>query len=223
MTASIAIVDYGVGNLFSVARACEAGGLSPIVTSDASVIDGADGVVLPGIGAFANAMAAISRLKLIDCLRSLPARGTPLFGVCLGMQLLMEQSEEFGVHEGLGLIAGSVVPLHPIEPVKVPHVGWSAVRPPRDDDRAWRGSVLDGLSNDEPMYFVHSYVVAPRDPDVAVAETRYGGQRFVSAVASSGVAGVQFHPERSGPAGLRIYRNLAEWVSGRKDVHRVEA
>ena len=208
---TVAVVDYGVGNLFSVARACERAGLTPVTTSDPRVITNAAAVVLPGIGAFGDAMAAIARLDLIDCLRSLPERGIRLMGVCLGMQLLMERSEEFGSHRGLGLLPGSVVRLQPGGGLKVPHVGWNTIRPPSDDAAVGRcgRSLLRGVAGGEPMYFVHSYVVRPEDQTSVLTETTYGTDRFCSAIARGLVTGVQFHPERSGAGGLQVYRNLA--------------
>jgi imidazole glycerol-phosphate synthase subunit HisH len=215
----VAIVDYGVGNLFSVERACAAAGMNAVITYDADVIRSAAAVVLPGIGAFGDAMAAIARLNLVECLRSLPARGTRLLGVCLGMQLLVEQSHEFGCHEGLGLIAGSVERLEPGEPHKIPHVGWSPiVHAPAQGADPWSASLLRGTANGEPMYFVHSYAVRPRRGTTALAETVYGDQRFCAAFCHGLVTGVQFHPERSGPAGLQVYRNLAADI--RRDKER---
>lgn len=215
----VAIVDYGVGNLFSVARACETAGMKAVTTSDPEMIRRAAGVVLPGIGAFGDAMAAIARLNLVDCLRALPAQGTRLVGVCLGMQLLMERSQEFGSHEGLGLVPGSVERLHSRDHVKIPHVGWSAIGRPSGSASPdpWANSLLRGTRNEEPMYFVHSYVVTPRAADVVLAETTYGEQRFCSALTRGLLTGFQFHPERSGAAGLQVYRNLAAELSGHKE------
>jgi imidazole glycerol-phosphate synthase subunit HisH len=209
---SIAIVDYGVGNLFSVTQACAAAGLSSAVTEDADVIRRSQAVVLPGIGAFGDAMAALSRLNLVDCLRRLPEERIPLVGICLGMQLLMERSEELGSFEGLGLVSGSVKRLRPANHrVKVPQVGWNRVR--HDGNGAaserWSQSLLRGVADGEAMYFVHSYVVVPANGDVALARSTYGEVDFCSALETEWISGFQFHPERSGGAGLQIYRNLA--------------
>ena len=211
----VAIVDYGVGNLFSVARACEAAGLATITTSEPDEITRAAAAILPGIGAFGEAMAAIRRLDLVECLRALPERGIPLVGVCLGMQLLMEQSLEFGRHQGLGLIRGTVERLHAGAANKVPHVGWTAIHRPvsGSGSDAWEASLLRDTRDDEPMYFVHSYVVRPRDVSVGLAEATYGGERFWAAVRADSIWGFQFHPERSGPAGLNIYRNLTAMLT----------
>lgn len=208
----VAVVDYGVGNLFSVAQACMAAGLRPIVTSDPDVLRRSDGIILPGIGAFGDAMAALAGLNLVEPLRRVPAEGIPLVGICLGMQLLMDRSSEFGSHEGLGLVPGSVERLAPeAQGIKIPQVGWNGIhRPDRGSgDDAWAASPLHGLADGEPVYFVHSYIVIPARESVVLAESVYGGVRFCSALTADGIVGFQFHPERSGSAGLRIYRNLA--------------
>jgi glutamine amidotransferase len=157
-------------------------------------------------------MAALSRLQLVDCLRRIGDEGVRLVGICLGMQLLMERSSELGSFEGLGLVAGSVERLAPTRPrVKVPQVGWNGVRANGSGTRPalWSRSLLAGVSEGEPMYFVHSYFVAPSDSTVALATTTYGDIEFCSALQTGLISGFQFHPERSGRAGLQVYRNLA--------------
>jgi imidazole glycerol-phosphate synthase subunit HisH len=214
--AAVAIVDYGLGNLFSVSQACAAVGLTTIVTADAEELRRSACIVLPGVGAFGDAMTALSRLGLVTVLQRAPEEGIQLVGICLGMQLLMEQSCEFGVFEGLGLIPGTVERLRPREeaaaagPIKVPQVGWNAIF---GDD--WDASMLKGVPNGEPMYFVHSYAVLPTVQDDVLARSTYGGVSFCSAIARARITGFQFHPERSGPAGLGIYRNLAASLTKR--------
>lgn len=211
--AHVAIVDHGLGNLFSVAQACRATGLAASVTSDRRVIELADAVILPGVGAFGDAMATLCRLDLVSPLRDLAAAGRPLIGICLGVQLLMTESGEFGRHEGLGVIPGHVVPLgNPREGgrrLKVPQVGWNRIASPAGvpADR-WAGTLLHGLRDGEFMYFVHSYVVVPQDPSVILSTTRYGDVEFCSSVSSGNIFACQFHPERSGQRGLDIYGNL---------------
>jgi glutamine amidotransferase len=141
-----------------------------------------------------------------------------MVGVCLGMQLLMEQSQEFGSHEGLGLIGGTVEPMAPlVAPAKTPHVGWSGIHRPHSQGSstadAWAGTLLEGTHDGSGMYFVHSYVVRPKDPSVTLAVARYSGLEFCAAVRAGAMIGFQFHPERSGPAGLQVYRNLAALLS----------
>ena len=213
----VAIVDYGVGNLFSVRQACAAAGLQAIVTSDANDLRRSRCIVLPGVGAFGDAMAALSDLNLVECLRRASSEGIPLVGICLGMQLLMERSTEFGSFEGLALVPGSVERLRPARrEVKVPQVGWNGIYRAGDGSRCvdpWAASALRGTTDGEPMYFVHSYVVKPTSPHVVLARSTYGGEEFCSALTAGNVTGLQFHPERSGPAGLRVYQNLAAMLA----------
>ncbi len=215
-----AIVDYGLGNLFSIRRACAHEGLSAIVTSDKKEILAADAVILPGVGAFGDAMSTLHRLDLVSVLRDVADSKTPLFGVCLGIQLLMSESLEFGVHKGLGIIEGTVAPLesgpHNGKLLKVPQVQWNRIYPPGDigdTPDPWAGTLLAGMPNGEYMYFVHSFVVRPIEPAFVLATTRYGPLEFCSVLRRRNIFACQFHPERSGPSGLRLYRKLAEEVS----------
>ena len=215
----VAIVDYGMGNLFSVRQACEAAGLHPVVTSSPADLLTADGVILPGVGAFADAMHTLVDTGLADALRRVAHEGVPLLGICLGMQLVMEESTEFGRHGGLGLIAGRVVRFPERSAngasVKVPHIGWNRVCKTRGEDAAsglMKASLLDGLEDGAFMYFVHSYYVVPDDPDVVCASAEYAGVRFCAALCAGRVMACQFHPERSGEKGLRIYQNMASLI-----------
>lgn len=210
----VAIVDHGLGNLRSVEQACRAVGLSAAVTSDRRDILGAAAVILPGVGAFGDAMTTLSRLDLVTVLRDVAASSTPLVGICLGVQLLMRESTEFGQHQGLGIIDGTVERLLAHGPdgraLKVPQVGWNRVdHTPVGADAPMLAGVPDGAY----MYFVHSYVVVPAEPVVATT-TRYGEREFCSAIAKGSVFACQFHPERSGPAGIRMYANLARRLRG---------
>lgn len=215
---TVAIVDYGLGNLFSVRNACEQVGLRPLVTCERAVVEAADAVFLPGVGAFGDAMAELRRLDLVGALRDVAARGTPFVGICLGQQLLMTQSEEFGQHEGLNLIPGSVVRFAaPRAPdgriLKVPQVGWNRIVPPGGATSAWVNTPLTGIPAGCYQYFVHSYHVVPADPGASLSLTRYGHIEFASSLRKGQVVSFQFHPERSGPQGLAIYRNLARWIA----------
>ena len=215
----IAIVDYDMGNIFSIKQACETVGMTAILTSAPEEIDRADAVILPGIGGFPDAMHALGQLDLIDPLRDRASSGKPMIGVCLGMQLFMSESDEFGRRPGLGVFSGSVVhlgaPRDGDRVLKVPHVGWNRVQIAADASSDRGVEILGPEDDGEPMYFVHSYVVQPDDPSVVVATTRYGDTEFCSVIARENVIGFQFHPERSGPAGLRIYANLARWLRER--------
>jgi len=213
----VAIVDYGMGNLFSVRQACEHAGLDVSITSAREEILNADAVILPGIGAFGDAMATLSRLDLVGVLRDVAASGKALIGVCLGLQLLMTESFEFGRHKGLGIIEGQVVPFdNPKEgarKLKVPQVGWNSVhRVGNGQEEAWENSPLAKLRDGEFMYFVHSYIVQPEDKRVVLSVSRYGQIEFCSSIHSQNIFACQFHPERSGREGLKIYRNLASHI-----------
>ena len=192
----IAILDYGMGNLRSVAKAVERTGGEPLLTAAPDQAERADAMVVPGVGAFGACMAGLRERGLDATVRAFAESGRPLLGVCLGMQVLFEGSDE-GDAEGLGLLRGRVVKL-PAD-VKVPHMGWNDVR--------WVGShpLAEGLDGDT-FYFVHSFAPLPEE-DVTVGETEYG-VRFAAAVGRDNLFGTQFHPEKSGDAGLEIYRNL---------------
>lgn len=212
----IAIIDYGMGNLFSVAHACSRVGIKSIVTSDPATVDAADAIILPGVGAFGDAMAALRHFGLDAAIYRAVNRGRWIMGICLGMQMLCSKSDEFGCHEGLGLIKGQVrrfqLPRAGGRALKIPQVGWNTV----SQARAWQGTVLSGVTPGEHFYFVHSYCVQPDDASHILAETTYGDARFTSAALSGRVFGCQFHPERSGPAGLRVYDNFKSLVMGRE-------
>ena len=196
----IAIVDYGMGNLRSVQKALERVEAEAAVTNDHAQIRGADGIVLPGVGAFPKAMEAIRRLELDRVLTERVEAGVPVLGICLGMQLLFEGSEELGGAEGLGLLPGRVERLD-AEGLKLPQIGWNAV--------SWRnGSPLRaGLPDPCAFYHVHTFAPRPSEPDVVLGTATYGGE-FASAVGRGSVFGVQFHPEKSGPDGLQLLRNF---------------
>jgi glutamine amidotransferase len=204
-SARVAIVDYGLGNLFSIQQACRAVGLEADVTDNQKQITAARAVILPGVGAFGNAMSALARLDLIAPLRDYAASGRPLFGICLGMQLLMDESEEFGRQEGLGIIPGTVVRLPSGPGLKVPQIGWSRVR---GNEGAWTDTPLDGTRDNTFFYFIHSYYVRPRDTQNIIARSHFGNIDYCCAIRNKSVFGVQFHPERSGPAGIAMYANL---------------
>src|SRR5215204_5801036 len=200
MSVSIAVIDYGAGNLRSIRRALEAAGAEVTVSSDSADVRQADAVVFPGVGAAGAAMDRLHHLGLVDVIGEVVAEGRPFLGICLGMQLLFEHQEE-GNTRGLGLLNGRVRGLSP--QVKVPQIGWNRVR--------WIQEAAGYHPTDEDdFYFVHSYVIEPDDFSDVVAVARYG-EVFPSIVRHGHVWGTQFHPEKSGPAGLRL---VAGWVDG---------
>lgn len=213
---TVAVVDYGMGNLFSVCHACAHAGMDAYVTDRPADIATADAVLLPGVGAFGDAMVSLRARDLVSPLCDRSRSGKLLVGVCLGQQLLMTESHEFGRHRGLGLIEGDVVRFSETDagrPVKVPHVGWDRVRRPGAED-AWAGTPLAGRPDGVTMYFVHSFYTRPADPRVALAWSRYGGTEFCAALRSGNTFAFQFHPERSGPEGMRVYSAIAALARG---------
>lgn len=200
------IVDYGVGNLLSVSRALERCGAEAIVSADAATVEAAERLVLPGVGAFGDCMRALAETGLAGPVRAFLANRRPMLGICVGMQMLFDESEEFGCHRGLGLIPGRVtaIPKECGDGIrrKVPHIGWSALLKPHG--QTWKGGLMEGIHEGEAAYFLHSYAGRPADPAHCLAECDYLGERLCAVVRAGNVYGCQFHPEKSGPVGLRI-------------------
>jgi glutamine amidotransferase len=193
-------MDYGVGNLRSVEKAFEAAGANAVVSDDERVLLEAEALVLPGVGAYAACMNALSARGFDALVRKRVAEGAPLLGVCVGMQMLFDESEEFGKTLGLGLLRGRVRRFN--DDLLVPQVGWNQVRQPRAHP------LLDGIEDLSFFYFVHSYYCEPDDPEIVIGETDYGSA-YASVVAHGQICGVQFHPEKSQAAGLRLLGNFA--------------
>lgn len=206
MSPTITLIDYGSGNLLSVARAFEHCGAQVAFAHTAEDVERAERLVLPGVGAFADGMQGLRERGLVEPIKHYAASGRPLLGICLGMQMLAGASEEFGLHEGLGLVPGRVVPLPAVgangRSYKVPHVGWSELR--RPDGVSWERTLLENTPESSAVYLVHSYHVQPEAAADRLAECDYGGNRVCAAVRRGNVFGCQFHPEKSGPAGLRM-------------------
>ncbi len=206
----VAIIDIGLGNLFSVQQACEQNGLHAVVTSSPRDIAESSGIIVTGVGAFEQAITRLKDKNLVALLHEEAISGKPFLGICLGMQLLMTTSEEFGFHEGLNIIPGNVVRLGEAitdeYSAKVPHVGWSPINRTNgiSDD-----SLLQGLPNSVPMYFVHSYYVKLADTKQSLTTSTHGNNTFCSSCKMNNITGVQFHPECSGIFGLQIYKNFA--------------
>ncbi len=205
----ITVIDYGLSNLLSVQRAFEHFGAECIVTESRSKIMAANALCLPGVGAFKDGMEGLERLMLTDAIKAKAAAGTPLLGICLGMQMLFDESGEFGSHAGLGLIPGRVerIPQTDINggAQRVPHVGWNILLPqaPNTD---FSGTILAGIRQGEEAYFVHSYEAKPTDAKYRLANTIYGGREVCAAAQNNNVIGCQFHPEKSGEVGLAIIK-----------------
>lgn len=206
----VAVIDYGVGNLLSVSRALVHCGAKATVTADPATILAADRVILPGVGAFANGMAALRERGLDVVVRQVAAAGTPLLGICLGMQMMATSSIEFGEHEGLNLIAGRVLPL-PNRSVdgkvlKIPNIGWCGLE--HSAVIGWADSPLDGLIEGDSVYLVHSYHVVLDRPADLLAKYDHGGHSVAAAIRTGLVFGCQFHPEKSGEVGLKVLRSF---------------
>lgn len=216
----VAIIDYGLGNLFSIQQACSHVGMNAEITRDLKAVTEADAVFLPGVGAFADAMASLRKLGMVDLLRELAKDGKPIIGVCLGLQLLMSESEEFGCHEGLNLIPGRVIqfqaPVWQGRILKVPQVGWNTIYKSQSCVKncdPWAATPLENISDNSFMYFVHSFYVSPEDPSMVLTLTSYGDKEFCSCICFKNIFACQFHPERSGESGLKVYKNLVHWIN----------
>lgn len=201
----IAIVDYGVGNLFSLKSSFAAIGAETVLTPDPEVIKKADKILLPGVGAFGDAAEKLQKTGLGDLIIEEASKGKPLLGICLGMQLLLEKSYEYGEHKGLGLIKGEIRPISDVIPkdLKIPHIGWNALTFKGD-----KSPIFKYVKNGDFVYFVHSYYGAKCDDNV-IATTEYGAT-LTAAVQNKNVFGCQFHPEKSGTVGLNILRGFCD-------------
>ena len=201
----IAIIDYGVGNLFSLASSFSAIGAEAIVTADPAIIRAADRLILPGVGAFEDAARKLRKSGMADIVKEEASREKPIMGICLGMQMLLEKSFEYGEHQGLGLIKGSVRPIADVIPkeLKIPHIGWNSLHFTRSHP------LFKYLKEGDFVYFVHSFY-ATDCGDSVIATSEYGAP-LTAAIADGNVMGCQFHPEKSGEAGLSILRAFCEW------------
>jgi len=201
----IAIIDYGMGNLRSVQKGFEKVGVEAQITSDADEILEADGVVLPGVGAFGDAMDNLDSTGLIPVIKKVVNKGTPFLGICLGLHLLFSTSEEWGTQEGLDIISGNVVKFPSDLDKKIPHMGWNQLEIKKETE------IFKGLESGTFQYFVHSYYVLPDDEEVVATTTDYGIE-FVSSIQKDNIYAVQYHPEKSSQKGLQILRNFGELI-----------
>lgn len=208
---SVSILDYGVGNLLSVARAFDHFNIQVQFAQTPEDILAAERLILPGVGAFADGMQGLRDGGFIEAIESFARQGKPFLGICLGMQMLMTTSNEFGQHKGLNLIKGEVIsiPPHGVDgaPHKIPHIGWNELYSTEHGPN-WADTILCDLPNAPSVYFVHSYMVVPEAPSVRVADTLYNGQAISAVIQHENIYGCQFHPEKSGEIGLKIIQQF---------------
>ncbi|HNX82271.1 MAG TPA: imidazole glycerol phosphate synthase subunit HisH [Candidatus Omnitrophota bacterium] len=206
----VTVIDYGLGNVFSVCKAFEHLGCKVTLTDNADLLIHSDRIVLPGVGAFKSAMAELQKRNLVEPILTFSKKNKPLLGICLGMQLLLEFSQEFGTHKGLGLIAGKVEPI-PRQIFqgnhrKIPHIGWNDLIVP--EGGSWEGTILEGIPEKTSVYFVHSFNVVPKNPLYRLADATYEGYLISAAIRKDLLYGCQFHPEKSSVVGLKILENF---------------
>jgi glutamine amidotransferase len=209
----IVIVDYKLGNLFSIEQACKKVGLNTIVTSEKKLISKANSIILPGVGAFGDAMTNLRKLDLISPLNDAVSANISIFGICLGMQLLFEESEEYGIHKGLGFLKGEVKRMPRLVnnyKLKVPNIGWNTIY--QDSKNKWLDTPLFNIKQREFMYFVHSFYTMPDDHSDILTYTNYQEFVFCSSVKKNNICAFQFHPEKSGEKGLSIYYNIKNQI-----------
>ena len=209
----IVIVDYGVGNLRSLTRAFEHFGVDVAITEEADKISLADALVLPGDGAFAAGMEGLKVRGLTKAVLDFAKGSKPLLGICLGAQILMSVGYEFGKYSGLDLISGKVVKFNKNVGAKIPQIGWNNIYPARKKE--WEGTILEGVKLQSNVYFIHSYILAPKDKNASLAMTNYGSNEFCSVIHKGQIWGCQFHPEKSGDVGLKIIGNFIKMVGAK--------
>lgn len=211
MHKKVVIVDYNLGNLFSVNQALKNIGLYPKVSSDPQDINNADALLLPGVGAFNEAMLNLDRMNLIEPIRNFVEKGKPFMGICLGLQLLFSESEEFGSAKGLNLIPGKVKRFGNLtesqQPLKVPQIAWNSIH--ESHKGKWQNTPFQHIQDGENMYFVHSYYVNPVDDEVTLSTSTYGSTEYCSSIIKENIFACQFHPEKSAQMGISIYRQWA--------------
>lgn len=211
MISKCLILDYGMGNLKSVNAACEFYNIDTIISNNKNEISNCSSLILPGVGSFKKAMENLNRHNLLEDIIKHANKHKPLLGICLGMQLLFEESEEFGKTEGLGLMKGKVKKfnLKNIKDQKIPHVGWSPIF---KSSQRWEKTILANIREYEKMYFVHSFFVNTDDEDIIASKTNYGGLDFCSSIYKENIFATQFHPEKSGKEGLKIYEEFGKII-----------
>lgn len=214
MRIRVAIIDYDLGNLYSVNNICRRVGLDAVITSDVNEVSTADALILPGVGAFGDAMENLRKKELIDPIYEFIKEGKPFLGICLGMQLMFTESEEFGSHKGLDLIPGNIIRFPSVadngERVKVPQIQWNQVY--KSSTKPWEESVMKGIEEGTYMYFVHSYYAKSTLEENVLSYSEYAGIRYASSVMKENMTGIQYHPEKSAEEGINIYQNWANYI-----------
>lgn len=207
---SVVVVDYGMGNLRSAQKGLEKAGVDAFISSDPYDVEASEGIVLPGVGAFRDCMANLIQAKLLDPVQSAIRKGKPFLGICIGMQLLLSVSEEFGLHQGLDIIRGRVVRFPVVKDLKIPHMGWNRVH------LNFRNPLFEGIPDGTFFYFVHSYFALPEETKVVAGWTDYGS-RFCSVISRGNLFATQFHPEKSDKWGIKVLRNFGKIVSQQEE------
>jgi len=207
---NIAIIDYGIGNLYSVSKAFCRISRDIVITDDAKEIAGSGALILPGVGSFGAGMKGLEVRNLVKVIKDFAETGKPILGICLGAQLMLKKGYELGEFDGLGIIDGKAVKLINLpQGVKVPHIGWNQIKPP---DSGSKDKLLTAIKGNSYFYFVHSYILEPEKKENILAETEYGGRRFCSIIKKGNMYGCQFHPEKSGETGLKLIKNFINLV-----------
>jgi len=213
----LVVIDYDIGNVRSILNAFEKAGVIPILSRDRNEILNADGVILPGVGAFSHGMEKLHKYSLVEILKEYVKTDKPLLGICLGMQMLLDVSEEFGITKGIGLIQGKVIklPIKDKKNEKLPHVSWNEIEPKNIN---WDNTILKNINPKSDMYFVHSYIAIPNDENHILSTTVYSDYEFCSSIKKDNIYGCQFHPEKSAKDGLKIIENFINITKEKKDV-----
>ena len=209
----VGIIDYGLGNIYSVNKVCQHVGINAVLVSDTKSLVDLDAIILPGVGAFGEAMKRLNELDFVNRIKEKASSGTPLLGICLGMQLLMSYSDEFGHNDGLGLIEGKVVKFVGSESQiqKIPQIQWNTIRKNNENDY-----LFSNIENDTFFYFLHSYYVIPNNLNVISARTTYMNIEYCCAIQKNNIFGVQFHPEKSSLEGIQIFQNFKNFINNEK-------
>jgi len=208
---NIVVIDYGIGNIKSIKNAFDEFGVKIILSREKVDILNADGVILPGVGAFSHGMNNLIKYNLVDIIGEFVKTDRPLLGICLGMQMMLEESEEFGITKGLGLIKGKVIkiPVDETKKVKLPHISWNGIKA---KNITWGNTILENVPEDSDMYFVHTFVANPKNEDEILSVTEYADIEFCSSIKKNNIYGCQFHPEKSSKIGLTIIKNFIKIV-----------